>query len=60
MAFQLGVSEVGEPGCRQRCVVEARVRRECGGQFPDDVPEGGSVEPEGGAGTGEEVEGVGV
>ena len=60
MAFQLGVSEVGEPGGGQCGVVEACVRRECGGQFPDDVPEGGTVEAEGGAGAGEEVEGVGV
>ena len=60
MAFQLGVPEVGEAGGGQCGVVEACVRREGGGQFPDDVAEGGAVESERGAGACEEVEGVGV
>jgi hypothetical protein len=60
VAFQLGIAEISEAGGGECRVIEAGVRGEGGGQFADDVAEGGAVQAQGGAGAGEEVEGVGV
>ncbi len=59
VAFELRVGEVGQLVRGEGRVVEAGVGGEGGGEFADEVAEGGAVEPEETAGADKEVEGVG-
>lgn len=57
VAFEFRVGEVGEQGGGEGRVVEAGVGGEGGGEFAEEMAEGGAVEPEQAAGPDQEIEG---
>lgn len=59
VAFEFGVSEVGEPLGGQRVVGEAGVGDEGRGELADQVAESGAVEAEQASGPDQEVERIG-